>query len=148
MKCTGVTLAFLPEVKRSSSPLPSNTLSSSARLKRGHLYILARTVVRLIGEHVRICENSTRIQALRELARRKRAELRPGATAHVRELEDKRYPYGKLMELFVNMDYSGWVLLEARGKPKDRVAALAQQLKLFNSMVASGQKALGNKDKK
>ena len=62
--------------------------------------------------------------------------------------EDKRYPYGKLMELFVKIAYSGWVLLEARGKPKDRVAALAQQLKLFNSMVASGQKALGNKDKK
>ena len=68
-----------------------------------------------------------------------------GATAHVRELEDKNYPYEKLMELFVRMDYSGWVMLEARGKPKDRVAALAQQLKLFNSMVAKGQKAIGKK---
>ena len=68
-----------------------------------------------------------------------------GATAHVRELEDKNYPYEKLMELFVRMDYSGWVLLEARGRPKDRVAALAQQLKLFNSMVAKGQKTIGKK---
>lgn len=68
-----------------------------------------------------------------------------GATAHVRELEDKRYPYEKLMELFVKMDYSGWVMLEARGKPKDRVAALSRQLKLFNSMVAKGQKTLGKK---
>jgi sugar phosphate isomerase/epimerase len=68
-----------------------------------------------------------------------------GATAHVRELEDKNYPYEKLMELFVRMDYSGWVMLEARGKPKDRVAALAQQLKLFNAMVAKGQKAIGKK---
>ena len=68
-----------------------------------------------------------------------------GATAHVRELEDKNYPYEKLMELFVRMDYSGWVMLEARGKPKDRVAALAQQVKLFNSMVAKGQKAIGKK---
>ncbi|MEE3199858.1 MAG: TIM barrel protein [Planctomycetota bacterium] len=68
-----------------------------------------------------------------------------GATAHVRELEDKNYPYEKLMELFVRMDYSGWVLLEARGRPKDRVAALGQQLKLFNSMVAKGQKAIGKK---
>ena len=71
-----------------------------------------------------------------------------GATAHVRELEDKRYPYQKLMELLVKMDYSGWVLLEARGKPKDRVAALAQQLKLFNAMVANGQKALDKGKKK
>ena len=68
-----------------------------------------------------------------------------GATAHVRELEDKNYPYEKLMELFVRMDYSGWVMLEARGKPKDRVAALAQQVKLFNSMVAKGQKTIGKK---
>mgnify|MGYP001281963841 FL=1 len=68
-----------------------------------------------------------------------------GATAHVRELEDKNYPYEKLMELFVRMDYSGWVMLEARGKPKDRVAALGQQLKLFNSMVAKGQKTIGKK---
>ena len=68
-----------------------------------------------------------------------------GATAHVRELEDRNYPYEKLMELFVRMDYSGWVMLEARGKPKDRVAALAQQLKLFNSMVAKGQKTTGKK---
>ncbi|MCH2364493.1 MAG: sugar phosphate isomerase/epimerase [Planctomycetes bacterium] len=68
-----------------------------------------------------------------------------GATAHVRELEDKNYPYEKLMELFVRMDYSGWVMLEARGKPKDRVAALGQQLGLFNSMVAKAQKSIGKK---
>ncbi|MEE3296676.1 MAG: TIM barrel protein [Planctomycetota bacterium] len=71
-----------------------------------------------------------------------------GATAHVRELEDKRYPYQKLMDLFVKMDYSGWVLLEARGKPKDRVVALAQQLKLFNTMVANGQETLKKGKKK
>ena len=63
----------------------------------------------------------------------------------MRELEDKNYPYEKLMELFVKMDYAGWVMLEARGKPRDRVAALSQQLKLFNSMVANGRKALGKK---
>ena len=68
-----------------------------------------------------------------------------GATAHVRELEDKNYPYEKLMELFVKMDYAGWVMLDARGKPRDRVAALSQQLELFNSMVANGRKALGKK---
>ena len=68
-----------------------------------------------------------------------------GATAHVRELQDKAYPYEKLMELFVKMDYSGWVMLEARGKPRDRVAALGQQLGLFNSMVAKAQKSIGKK---
>jgi len=39
-------------------------------------------------------------------------------------------------------------MLEARGKPKDRVAALARQLKLFNAMVANGQKAFDKGKKK
>ena len=65
-----------------------------------------------------------------------------GATVHVRELDSTNYPYQKLIQLFVKMDYKGWILLEARGKPKDRVKALAEQLKLFEQMVARAH-ALG-----
>jgi len=65
-----------------------------------------------------------------------------GATAHVRELEDKNYPYQKLMNLFVKMDYRGWILLEARGKPADRVAALKEQRLIFEKMVARAQSRL------
>lgn len=65
-----------------------------------------------------------------------------GATVHVRELNVGEYPYQQLMNLFVKMDYEGWILLEARTKPEDRVKALAEQCALFEQMVAKAQ-ALG-----
>ncbi|MHC4153759.1 MAG: sugar phosphate isomerase/epimerase family protein [Planctomycetota bacterium] len=58
---------------------------------------------------------------------------------HVRELDVGDYPYQQLMNLFVKMDYRGWILLEARTKPEDRVRALLQQRLLFEKMVADAQ---------
>ncbi len=62
-----------------------------------------------------------------------------GATAHVRELDTPGYPWAELIGLLVKMDYRGWVLLEARGKPEDRIAALIQQRELFGGMVRAAQ---------
>lgn len=62
-----------------------------------------------------------------------------GATAHLRELNLDDYPYQKLIDLFVAMDYAGWILLEARTKPADRIAALIEQRKVFEEMVAKAQ---------
>ena len=62
-----------------------------------------------------------------------------GATAHVRELNLGSYPYQDLMDLFVKMDYAGWILLECRTKPEDRVAGLIEQREVFEEMVAAGQ---------
>lgn len=62
-----------------------------------------------------------------------------GATAHVRELDDSSYPYRELFELLVKTDYDGWILLEARTKPEDRVAALKHQRELFAKLVAAAQ---------
>jgi sugar phosphate isomerase/epimerase len=62
-----------------------------------------------------------------------------GDTAHVRELNIGDYPYQELMNLFVRMDYKGWILLEARTAPEDRVAAMKEQLQIFNNMVKNGQ---------
>ena len=59
-----------------------------------------------------------------------------GRTAHVRELNDEKYPYQQLVDLLVETNYSGWILLEARTKPDDRVVALRQQRELFEKMVA------------
>jgi len=59
-----------------------------------------------------------------------------GDTVHVRELNDESYPYQQLMDLFVNMKYKGWILLEARTEPADRVAAMKEQLGIFNEMIA------------
>jgi len=58
-----------------------------------------------------------------------------GDTVHVRELNIGSYPYQDLMSLFVAMDYDGWILLEARTNPKDRVAALAEQRQVWVEMI-------------
>lgn len=65
-----------------------------------------------------------------------------GATAHVRELNEAGYPYQQLFDLFVKTDYEGWILLEARTNPKDRVAALIEQRELFHKMVREAQAKL------
>jgi len=64
-----------------------------------------------------------------------------GDTVHVRELNIGDYPYQELMNLFVAMDYPGWILLEARTKPEDRVKALAEQREVFEEMVAKAQRS-------
>ena len=62
-----------------------------------------------------------------------------GDTAHVRELNIGDYPYQELMNLFVAMDYDGWILLEARTNPGDRVKALTEQRQVFGQMIAKAQ---------
>lgn len=59
-----------------------------------------------------------------------------GATAHVREFNVGDYPYPELIRLFVEMEYSGWILLECRSKVKDGVKALNEQRELFEKMVS------------
>jgi sugar phosphate isomerase/epimerase len=63
-----------------------------------------------------------------------------GDTVHVRELNTGDYPYQQLMDLFTSIKYNGWILLEARTEPSDRVAAMKEQLAVFNEMVAKAQK--------
>lgn len=58
-----------------------------------------------------------------------------GDTVHIRELNVGNYPYQQLFDLFIAMNYKGWILLEARTEPKDRVAAMKEQLALFNKML-------------
>lgn len=59
-----------------------------------------------------------------------------GDTVHIRELNVGDYPYQELMNLFFGMKYKGWILLEARTQPEDRIAALRQQMQVFNGMLA------------
>jgi len=58
-----------------------------------------------------------------------------GDTVHVRELNEGSYPYQQLFDLFNAMDYKGWILLEARTEPSDTVAAMKEQLAIFNKMT-------------
>lgn len=59
-----------------------------------------------------------------------------GDTVHIRELNVGEYPYQQLMNLFIEMKYDGWILLEARTKPDDRIIAMKEQMKVFNKMIS------------
>jgi sugar phosphate isomerase/epimerase len=58
-----------------------------------------------------------------------------GDTVHVRELNVGDYPYQQLFNLFNGIRYNGWILLEARTEPVDRIAAMKEQLTVFNQMI-------------
>lgn len=59
-----------------------------------------------------------------------------GDTVHVRELNEGNYPYQELFNLFRGINYNGWILLEARTEPADRVAAMKEQLNVFKTMIS------------
>jgi sugar phosphate isomerase/epimerase len=60
---------------------------------------------------------------------------RLGDTVHVRELQLGDYPYDRLFELFRKANYKGWFLLEARTEQQDKVAAMAEQLRVFRKLI-------------
>ncbi len=60
---------------------------------------------------------------------------RLGDICHVRELNDTSYPYQELMNLFLKNQYQGWILLECRTDPADKVKALIEQREIFGKMT-------------
>lgn len=60
-----------------------------------------------------------------------------GDTVHIREMNVGNYPYPKLMELFGELDYAGWILLEARTNPKNKVKAMIEQREIFEKLTAT-----------
>ena len=63
-----------------------------------------------------------------------------GDTVHIRELNEGNYPYQQLFNLFTGINYNGWILLEARTEPADKIAAMKEQLTIFNKMIAAAKK--------
>jgi sugar phosphate isomerase/epimerase len=61
-----------------------------------------------------------------------------GDTVHVRELNSPDYPYQQLFDLFNDIKYRGWILLEARTEPADRIEAMKEQLEIFKRMTEAG----------
>ena len=59
-------------------------------------------------------------------------------TVHVRELNQGNYPYAKLMKLLIDNRYEGWILLEARTNPGDKIAAMIEQRKVFEQLIGRG----------
>lgn len=62
-------------------------------------------------------------------------------TVHVRELDLGPYPYQDLFNLLVASKYSGWVLLECRTDPADKVAALKQQQHVFQELIKKARRS-------
>lgn len=63
-----------------------------------------------------------------------------GETLHVRELDSEDYPYSKLMDLLVDIDYAGWVMLEASSTPEDKVLAMKGQKLIFERLLKSARR--------
>lgn len=59
-----------------------------------------------------------------------------GDTIHIREMNVGEYPYADLMNLLVESKYEGWILLEARTKPEDKVQAMIEQRELFEKFTS------------
>ncbi|MDP7020602.1 MAG: TIM barrel protein [Pirellulaceae bacterium] len=84
-----------------------------------------------------VCWNSNR-QDLEGAGLEKNFKMvadRFGATAHIRELHDPAYPYKQLMKLLVDIDYAGFVMIEASTKPADRVAAMRRQRRVWEQLI-------------
>lgn len=92
-------------------------------------------------ENVFVCWNSNKADLGGEGLEHnfKLVNKRFGSTVHIHELESKEYPHADLFKLLVDSGYVGWLLLEAASKPADRVAALAEQKKLFDVMVTKAK---------
>lgn len=106
----------------------------------GHIKTIMEVAAR---DNVRVCWNSNDEDLKGDGIVKNFAKVQPflGATTHIREVNEGKYPYSELARLLVDADYAGWVLLEARTKPADRVAALAEQRKLFMEMVTKARAA-------
>ena len=59
---------------------------------------------------------------------------RLGDTVHIRELNMGDYPYPELAELLAGAKYEGWILLECRTDPRDKVAAMKEQKELWRKL--------------
>jgi len=70
-------------------------------------------------------------------------KARFGETAHIHRLESKSYPHQQLLDLYVKMDYSGWLMLEEGDVPKDPAAELLEQRKLFDAMLETSRTKFG-----
>jgi sugar phosphate isomerase/epimerase len=95
-------------------------------------------------DNVRVCWNSNPEDLVGEGIEANFAKVRDflGQTVHIREVNEGDYPYNKLAKLLVEADYEGFVCLEARTKPEDRVKALAEQRELFMQLITQARQAV------
>jgi hypothetical protein len=64
---------------------------------------------------------------------------RLGETCHIHRMEQESYPHQKLIELFVGIDWNGWMMLEEGKIPENIVAELTRERELFEKMLATAR---------
>jgi sugar phosphate isomerase/epimerase len=89
------------------------------------------------NENVFLCWNSNRTDLTGDGLARNFQMLRPrfGATLHVRDFNASDYPWQELFNLLVKTKWEGWMLCEASNQVPDKVAALADQRKMFDALM-------------
>jgi hypothetical protein len=66
-----------------------------------------------------------------------------GETCHIHRMEQKDYPHQKLIDLYVGIDWNGWMMLEEGKVPDDIVSELARERELFEAMLADARERVG-----
>ncbi|MEI7829167.1 MAG: TIM barrel protein [Prolixibacteraceae bacterium] len=59
-----------------------------------------------------------------------------GDTVHVRGFNISNYPYQQFFNMLAGINFNGWILIEASTEPVDKIAAMKEQLLIFNKMIA------------
>ena len=59
-----------------------------------------------------------------------------GDTVHIRGFNIDDYPYQNLFDLLGDINYNGWILLEANHEVSDKITAMKEQLSFFNQLKA------------
>jgi len=105
-----------------------------------HIHAIMKAADR---DNVRVCWNSNAEDLTGEGIAANFAKVKDylGRTVHIREVNEGDYPYDQLAKLLVDADYQGFVCLEARTKPADRVKALGEQRELFMKLVTDARMA-------
>lgn len=70
-------------------------------------------------------------------------KARFGETCHIHRMEQKDYPHQQLIDLFVGIDWNGWMMLEEGKIPDDIVGELARERELFETMLADARQRVG-----
>lgn len=61
-----------------------------------------------------------------------------GDTVHIHELNVGDYPYQELFNLFSDMEYKGWLLLEGSSSdPVNKLAAMTEHVSIFNKLKSN-----------
>lgn len=95
--------------------------------------------------NVAVCWNSNP-QDLEEPGLEHNFELvkdRFGETCHIHRMEQKDYPHQKLIDLYVGIDWQGWMMLEEGKIPEDIVGELAREREMFETMLDDSRRRAG-----